>query len=276
MRVFTTCRSCGGPLLLGNAPLHGIEYWHPNCPPRPYRREWLQQEMDRLAIEVADAIGNNEEHRLDALISQHELIEDEWRTFQAVPIEARLRPAAVEYAKRGWPVFPLLPGNKKPAIPSAHNREDPLYGKCRGECGRPGHGVHDATADPDRIDRWWTNHPDHNIGLACGHVFTVIDVDVPKEPGKPNGYDAYEELLAKTDPFTGATELPDCHGMVRTPTGGLHVYIEDTGSGNRGGWKPGIDVRGHGGYVVAPPSEQWGIAPYVWLVPPSPALRRNG
>ena len=58
---------------------------------------------------------------------------------------------ALAYAARGWPVFPLRPGEKVPLIAKAAG----------------GNGVHDATTDPDQIRAWWTKHPTANIGLAA-------------------------------------------------------------------------------------------------------------
>jgi hypothetical protein len=73
---------------------------------------------------------------------------------------------AVEFALCNWPVFP---GNSKyPAIPNAHPEGDPLRGKCKGECGRHGHGVLDATTDlPTVIDWWAGKYAGCNI---CGRV----------------------------------------------------------------------------------------------------------
>ena len=63
------------------------------------------------------------------------------------PVAARLGIGAValRYAALGLPSFPLAPGRKEPAIPAAHPAGDPV---CRGECGRLGHGFHDATTNP--------------------------------------------------------------------------------------------------------------------------------
>mgnify|MGYP001229698935 CR=1 FL=1 len=72
--------------------------------------------------------------------------------------------AALDWARKGWPVFPLRPQGKEPLFPSAH-KEDKK--KCQGECGLVGHGVHDATLDPDVIRQWWADNPHAGIGGAA-------------------------------------------------------------------------------------------------------------
>jgi hypothetical protein len=152
----------------------------------------------------------------------------------------RLLDAALAYAAWGWPVFPLHQRSKIPATR---------------------HGFKDATVDPERIRGWWTNTP-YNIGLPTGRAFDVIDIDVPA------GVPSYHQLL------TG-NELPDIHGWVSTASGGMHLYIEPSGDGNRAGIMPGIDYRGAGGYVVAPPSRlterHW---VWSWITRPSPRITR--
>jgi hypothetical protein len=149
----------------------------------------------------------------------------------------RLGEAALLYASWGWPVFPLQPGGKAPATR---------------------HGFKDATTDPDRIRRWWTDIPAANIGLPTGIAFDVIDVD-------PDGWGAWREMVA-TD------ALPDLHGMACTSRGGLHAYVKPTGGGNLAGVKTGIDYRGQGGYVVAAPSVRTGVGRWMWRTKPSPVL----
>ena len=74
--------------------------------------------------------------------------------------------AALAYAARGWPVFPLKPRDKVPAIPKTEG----------------GSGFYDATTDPAVIRRWWERWPDANVGLATGAAagFVVLDVDGPE------------------------------------------------------------------------------------------------
>jgi hypothetical protein len=157
-----------------------------------------------------------------------------------------LHSAAMQYIGWGWPVFPLGKHSKVPAVPKKLG----------------GQGFKDATTEQARIDRWWNNHPDTNIGLPTGHYFDVIDID-PKH----GGVQSFLKLLHDKD-------LPDCHGIAVTASGGMHLYVKATGKGNYAALRPGIDYRGRGGYVVASPSTLG--APgrsYGWLTDPSPTIK---
>lgn len=151
----------------------------------------------------------------------------------------RLLDAALLYASWGWPVFPLRPRSKTPATK---------------------HGFKDASLKPDQIREWWRRMPDANIGLPTGHKFDVIDIDVPE--GVP-------ALLALTK-----TEL-EVHGHVATSSGGVHLFVKPTGRGNSA--SRGVDYRGAGGYVVAPPSTlgKPGRA-WSWVTKPSPIITGQG
>lgn len=156
--------------------------------------------------------------------------------------------AALSYAERGWPVFPLSPGSKMPLIPSAHPGEK----GCKGECGRLGHGFHDASVDPDQIRAWWAECPSANVGLRTGVCFDVLDVDG----------DIGWSTLAR---------LTDAHGClpggpaVSTARGGCHHYLRATGLRSPVRFLPGLDWRGIGSYVVAPPST-FGGGDYEWAI----------
>jgi hypothetical protein len=150
--------------------------------------------------------------------------------------------AAAWYARQGLLVLPLAPGGKVP-----------LGGRC---CwGSHLRGVSQALSNPEAVGHWWRAHPTANIGLATGHVVDVIDVD------GPGGWRSW---------LDGA-DWPDVLGAVSTPRpGGVHRYVRRTGRGNGQKIAPGIDFRGAGGYVVAPPS--WVRTPeyagtYHWLAP---------
>lgn len=141
--------------------------------------------------------------------------------------------AALWYANRGCLVFPLVAGTKKPATRN---------------------GFKDASMAPDTIRAWWAKNPMYNIGLSTGHLFDVIDID--GEPGIRSGAELEDTYV-----------MPSPIGYARTPRG-FHLYIPPTGDGNATGFLPGIDYRGRGGYVVAPPSIVNGTA-YEWITPPN-------
>ena len=151
----------------------------------------------------------------------------------------RMLDAALTYASWGWPVFPLWPREKRPATRN---------------------GFKDATTESGQIRAWWARNPDANIGLPTGLAFDVIDIDVPTGPY------SYVGMLE-------AGIVPDVHGQVATSSGGLHLYVKPSGDGNKAGFAPGIDYRGAGGYVVAPPST---LGPrgraWSWITKPSPVL----
>jgi len=131
---------------------------------------------------------------------------------------APLLGAALWYAEQGLHVFPLLPRSK---IPWSRSR-----------------GFKDATTDLDQIRDWWARVPYSNVGIATGHLVDVIDIDGPQ------GVKSW----ASTEPIIPL-------GTVNTPRpGGTHLYVPAGGGGNLAGILPGVDMRGLGGYVVAPPS----------------------
>jgi len=160
---------------------------------------------------------------------------------------------ALDYAERGIPVLPLH--GKLPRVPAAHTPGDPLYGQCKGECGREGHGVHDATTDPDQVRAWWRRWSQTNIGLRTGVRFDVIDVDGPQ------GRDSLQRFLAEH-----AEGVPIGGPRVRTGSGaGWHLYVAPTGLPDRIGVLEGVDYRAADRYVVAPPSRHAHTGrPYVW------------
>jgi Bifunctional DNA primase/polymerase, N-terminal len=157
------------------------------------------------------------------------------------PSPEQLRRAALKYAARGVPVLPLR--GKLPQIPAAHTPGDPLYQQCKGDCGRQGHGVHDASADLEQVCAWWDRWPHANIGLRTGVAFDVIDVDGAQ------GRHSLERFLAEHGggvPIGGA--------RVRTGSGGWHLYVAPSGLPDRIGVLPSVDYRAADRYVVAPPS----------------------
>ncbi|MGW4033097.1 bifunctional DNA primase/polymerase [Streptomyces sp. NPDC004838] len=159
---------------------------------------------------------------------------------------------ATEAVRRGLPVFPIG-RTKMPAIRSPH-RDDPRgTPKCRGECGRPGHGVHDATLDSARLAELFAAAPHATgYGIACGRGDRpLLGVDLDRK----NGVDGVESLarLAAENGFT----VPETV-VIATPSGGLHLWLTGPAAAavqnSAGKLGPGIDVRGYGGYLVGPGS----------------------
>ena len=139
---------------------------------------------------------------------------------------------AVRYTRAGWPVFPCKPNAKEPATR---------------------HGVLDAETDPGTVARWWSRHPDANVAIATGAPGpTVLDVDVAH--GKPGNKSLNRAVRAGLVPAAAA--------LIRTPSGGSHLYFAGDAQGNGSMPRHGLDLRGKGGYVVAPPSTVGG-RPYV-------------
>lgn len=172
-------------------------------------------------------------------------------------LNTALLSAAETYANANIPVFPLRPGDKTPLFPNAHpGKHDPLRGRCKGECGRLGHGLHDATVDLDTIREWWDRHPEANIGIRPWDRIAAVDVDVADE--KP-GQATLDKLIGELGP------LPDTW-TAQTATGGVHIWLNvgDT-SHVHGALGPGIDIKiGRTGYLVAAPSRRT-MGTYTWL-----------
>ncbi|MFD8260194.1 bifunctional DNA primase/polymerase [Streptomyces griseoluteus] len=186
-------------------------------------------------------------------------------------------------AAQGWPVHPLAPGRKTPGAncPECRDqRHDPKTCACL-PAGRPCHGFHAATTDPERLNTWWVAQPAAGVGVACGPArLVVIDVDAHPAPvpdrtrllagipipdqvdlaGLVSGFDTLALLAAyrrQPDPSSDETTL-----RVRTPSGGLHVWYRNpwpdlefrcsTGSSTKVALAWQVDVRATGGYIVAP------------------------
>ncbi|WP_405960874.1 bifunctional DNA primase/polymerase [Streptomyces sp. NBC_00024] len=180
---------------------------------------------------------------------------------------------ALSAAERGLAVIPLSRA-KLPALRSPH-RDDPSPSPspCHGECGRFGHGVHDASTDPRRIRELFTAAPwATGYGIACGlrpHHLIGIDLDTK------SGTDSSTALreLALRHLFT----IPETVVVV-TPSGGRHLWLTGPpdvvvpNSASR--LAPGIDIRGAGGYLVGPGSRTdhgvYSTAPGTAHLPPAP------
>ncbi|MDN3296857.1 bifunctional DNA primase/polymerase [Streptomyces ficellus] len=153
---------------------------------------------------------------------------------------------ALSAAERGLAVIPLSP-TKLPALRSPH-RDAPEPVRCRGECGLPGHGVHDATADPAAVRALFAAAPwATGYGIACGRPpHHLIGIDFDTSP------DTLHQLAARHRFTIPATVT------VLTPSGGRHLWLTGPSGvvvpNSASRLAPGIDIRGAGGYLVGPGS----------------------
>ncbi len=137
--------------------------------------------------------------------------------------------AAARFAAAGVPVFPCVPGEKRPLVRR---------------------GFHNATADPAQVSEWWRRWPAANIGIPTGAAsgVEVLDVDLHSTgTGFPAFRAAHREGLAA-----------GWAALVRTPSGGLHAYYPADSGRSQSSWQAAnahVDFRGDGGYIIAPPSK---------------------
>ncbi len=170
-----------------------------------------------------------------------------------------MREAALSYADLGWAVLPLWPVSG---------------GHCdcgKADCRSPGkhphgryapHGLKDATKEADVIRDWFADGHVINIGILTGSESGIIVLDVDPRHGG-------EESLKKLGPMPETV-------TVATGGGGRHLYFRyPNGLDIRNSAKklgPGLDIRGTGGYVVAPPSGHVSGNSYAWRRDPNAAL----
>jgi hypothetical protein len=163
---------------------------------------------------------------------------DRRQTGQAMTEPATLT-AALNYAACGWQVFPLKPRSKEP-------------------CTR--RGFYDATSNPATVHRWFAQGFPYNIAIRTG-TSGVFILDIDGEHGAAS--------LRKLRAEHGA--LPPT--LISTTGKGWHLWFraESEIPCSTGKIAPGIDVRGDGGYVVAPPSIHPNGKAYRWLnaLPPA-------
>ena len=159
----------------------------------------------------------------------------------------QLLAAALQYAEKGWQVFPAPRGTKK-----SHKSADHSNGSKWGK-----------SADQKQIKRDFTKWPEANVGVATGPEsgFWVLETDTIAGGHTADGAASLSTLEQQHG------QLPDTRTS-QSPTGSKHRYFKYPqdrvikNSANRIG--PGIDVRGDGGMVIAPPSVT-DKGSYVWI-----------
>ncbi|MGY4907115.1 bifunctional DNA primase/polymerase [Streptomyces sp. 900116325] len=153
--------------------------------------------------------------------------------------------AALQAAERGWHVFPLRPGDKRPAL---HGETAcPRTGPCT-----TGHLKWEqrATTDPDRIRAAWSAGA-FNVGIATGPSgLVVVDLDMPNsEEDAPDGAANLSALCERAGQPVPRTRT------IRTASGGQHLYFSAPAAARlhntAGTLAPLVDTRAWGGYVVA-------------------------
>ena len=144
--------------------------------------------------------------------------------------------AALDYLHRGWSVIPVRERDKRPAVAWKAYQE-----KC----------VTEKT-----LQEWFRRSPDYNVGIVTGALSGLVVLDVDPRHGGDKSLQALERKHGR---------LPKTIESI-TGGGGRHVYFSHPGrvTRNRTNIKPGIDLRGDGGCIVAPPSVHPSGKRYRW------------
>jgi hypothetical protein len=138
--------------------------------------------------------------------------------------------AALKYCELGMSVIPIS-NDKKPYIKwKAYQAKRP---------------------EPKDIRSWWKKWPEAKVGIVTGKISGIVSLDFDT----PDALNAYEATI------------DDLSGCLRFQTGRGYQYIfkwESYGEGNKAGIMPNVDIRGDGGYIVAPPSIHSNGRVYSW------------
>ncbi len=148
--------------------------------------------------------------------------------------------AALDYGRLGWSVIPVEPRGKRPLL------RWQVYQYRR--------------AEVPEIAEWFQRWPEANIAIVTGIVSGLVVLDLDPRHGVAA---SLERLNRAHGPLPDTVEAS-------TGGGGRHLYFAHPGevTRNRVGLLPGIDLRGDGGYVVAPPSAHGSGETYRWVRSP--------
>jgi hypothetical protein len=159
---------------------------------------------------------------------------------------------AIYYATLGWSVFPAHSSGAKKSHKAAKYSNDQPWG---------------MTTDESDIRKDFKKWPDANVSIVTGEVSGIIVVETDTAEGHGEGADGAAEL-AKLEAEHG--ELPETR-MAISPSGSIHRYYKHPGFyviNSESVIAPGVDVRGDGGMVLAPPS----VMPARESTPATPAI----
>ena len=168
----------------------------------------------------------------------------------------QLLAAALWYAGRGWSVLPLHTADDNGACSCSLGKD---CGRNIAKHPRTEHGHIDATTDETTIRGWWKTWPTANIGIRTGTASGLLVLDIDPRNG---GDETLERYL---DQF-GALPLGP---TVKSGGNGRHFYFSFVVGMKSTPIKGGIDIKGDGGYVVAPPSRHASGNLYSWTSPES-------
>ena len=158
--------------------------------------------------------------------------------------------AALNYANRGWAVLPV------------HGVNNGVCTCGASDCGSPAkhprttQGLKDASTNTDQIQEWWTRWPDSNVGIATGPISGIVVVDVDTRENGLENWSDLRDINGNVDTLTATTG-----------SGGTHAVFLLNGESLKNTTSKlaaGIDTRGEGGYIVAPPSIHISGETYRW------------
>lgn len=169
------------------------------------------------------------------------------------PGAGALRQAALAYAARGWQVLPLwwpaATGGCACGLPDCDGAgKHPIWRLVP-------HGLLDATSRLQTVGDWWWSTPNANVGVRTGVKSGLVALDVDGQAGRLS----LRALVASR---------PRLQARWARTGSGWHAYFAHPGMAipnSAGRLGEGLDIRGDGGYVVAPPSRHGSGRTYRWL-----------
>ena len=146
--------------------------------------------------------------------------------------------AALQFADYHWSVIPMRAHDKRPLIKWLEYQR--------------------RLATANEINEWYRRWPTANVGIVTGSISGLVVLDIDPRHGGEQSLAQWEKAY---EPLPLTLEA-------RTGGGGRHLYFQHPGGviHNRVGIAPGIDLRGDGGCVVAPPSIHSSGEAYTWVM----------